>query len=289
MTELTFLFYQYRWTDDQILLDPREQWERLKALEGTEVPYWGTTPDSSFLELKRLSVDSVRHKDESQTAFYFRIARHVTVREVDKLDRPGKRLVAAMQTTDEAQSARMILLPRLGVLAASNRSGDRDLNASGSLGRLRRIIRHSKAGRLLYEPAVGAEAIKNAIETWRLEIFTFDARFFNPHPSRPGQIFSDLLKGDNMRVVGHGVPVSGDTLTPGENGLIQEVQGLEDRGYAHYGAKGITPDGNRATISKSRNGTKGPGYIAVTFDPPETETALVKAVCKAMLQMYEPK
>lgn len=137
-------------------------------------------------------------------------------------------------------------------------------------------------------PAGTPQDLKRAISTWALDQFSFQVRPFNPHPSTPGDMLSEMLTKDGVgQLRGVAVPNEGAHIHPVAEGIVQETLGLADQGYATYGARGRTPSGAEAVLKKppfSRDRRKneerlrGPQQLKITIDADAGETADIQAV-----------
>jgi hypothetical protein len=137
-------------------------------------------------------------------------------------------------------------------------------------------------------PAGSPQDLRKAVETWDLDQFTFQVRPFNPHPSNPGELLSDLMAKDSVAELrGVALPLEGEHIHPADEGLVKEALGLADEGYGTFGASGRTPSGAEAIIKKqsfSRDRgknlekLKGPQQVRVYISGEDENTRIAQAV-----------
>jgi hypothetical protein len=94
---------------------------------------------------------------------------------------------------------------------------------------------------------------QKALETWKLDEFSFTVRPFNPTVRKMGEKMHELLISDEIGTLqAVARPIQGKDMKDSHEGLIAEAKGLTDAGYGQFGAKGTTPHGLRASLSKPK-------------------------------------
>jgi hypothetical protein len=151
---------------------------------------------------------------------------------------------------DDTVFTRFVALPRLGVVAVKDGTGDR-LSAISGMGRLKSIISAHSPIMLHYEKTAQAADIDRAMQFFRLTEFSFDVRPFNPHPSSPGERLDELMREAGVgRFKGRAKPATTSKMKADDGGLIAEAVGLSRAGYGQYSLKAETDSG--ATLSYGR-------------------------------------
>jgi len=294
MSDLNFLFFRYDLTADDIALSGTDQYQLLKENEGREFAYRKpespSNRDSRVLVVNQTSVALAEGEKEYQV-IYFRADRHVTERSFERFDKVAQQYQLNTEETDEDHWGRAVMIPELKIICASDQTKEGRLKASGIIGRLQSLVRLIPGHKLVCNPAVDRAALEKAMRTWKIEKFSFDARPFNPHPSRPGDLMSALLKSNNGQLSGSVTPWKGDTLDipEKEDNFVREIEGLAHKGYGHYGATGRTEEGYEAKIKKpSPSKEKSePESLSILFSAMDSEEQLAKAVARSALRIYE--
>ncbi|MCR5878414.1 hypothetical protein [Phenylobacterium sp. J367] len=179
------------------------------------------------------------------------VVRDIRFREVLTADRDAQTVRASFEATDEVELAHIVMVPELGVLAVEDRTGEGRLAGSSAAHRLQAMVETRRGFAMQVTQAGGPHDLQLAIRTWELEQFSFQARPFNPHPSTPGEMLSDMMAQDDIGVMrGVAKPKDGRHIKPESDGLVQETLGLAEKGYATYGLKGRTPSGAEAVVDK---------------------------------------
>jgi hypothetical protein len=195
--------------------------------------------------------------------------------------------------TDEIRHTKFIALPLLSVLAVDASGGDRALGASSAVGRFSAIVETLIDDASVEVNFAGTpEDARKALESWKLDEFSFTVRPFNPTPRKLGEKMHELLLSDRVGTLqAVARPMPGEDMRDSHEGLISEATGLSDAGYGQYGARGTTPDGLQAKLTKpkftldkeknkiaqSHNRTLKV-YIPKGDSPDAEESAIVKAL-----------
>lgn len=227
----------------------------------------------------------------------WQVCKDIGSRQVRRPNRETQTVEYEWEHTDDCSIARIVAIPRLGVLAAEDTSGEGHLNGWSAIRRFQAIVNEQNGLEFNAKPAGTPQDLSRAIKTWELEQFSFKARPFNPHPSNPGEVLSDLMSVDDIAEFrGIALPKEGKAIHPNESGLVQEAVGLADKGYATYGARGRTPSGAQAVLkpqkfSRDRQANldrlNGPQQLRVYIDF-DTEKEAVRGMVDALLEFFDP-
>jgi hypothetical protein len=291
MQSVSYVFYRYSIHYNDSPVSPAEQWDLFKRILALEVAHRKTDEseaekDTSLVELDQIPVEI---NGEEVVAFFFKIAKHITARDSFSYDKDADRMLPKSQSTDEYCCGQIVVVPSVRVLAAADRSGTEYLSAISTVSRLRSIIHFDKRLRLLYEPTGSKSDIMKALKGWRIEEISFAAKPYNPSIHTPGDRLHSLLAPDNARISGRARPVGGEFLTPSEDGFIEEIVGLREKGYADLGARGKTQQGYEARIQRGDAEKQGkPRIIKVTIpiEPNEPFENQMREVARAILEIY---
>lgn len=228
----------------------------------------------------------------------WQVCKELVHRTVRRVDRQNQQVSFGFEPTDDCALSRFVALPELGVLAAQDAGGESHLGGWSAIKRFQAMV--SALDEALEFSAVQAgtaQDLDRAIENWELEKFTFEVRPFNPHPSSPGLILSDLLAKDGIgKLNATAVPREGAHIAPRTEGIVQETIGLAQQGYAVYGAEGTTPSGAEARLKKpsfsfdrKRNLEKlrGPQQLRVYVHVEEDE-GLIEKFADVLIDFFVP-
>ncbi|MEW6215955.1 MAG: hypothetical protein AB1478_12260, partial [Nitrospirota bacterium] len=256
---------------------------------GKEIAYRKAIPsevdkDTSIVTPDKTTILHPKSK-QSIAVLFCSIAKHIDTRSVNKYDRAVDEISREYISTDEYAIGDLILIPSAQLLAAADKSNPEDLNARSTIGRFISIVRVLTKYDIQIEPATSPGYLQSALKNWKLEEFSFTARPFNPSVRTPGDKLHPLLAGDNAKLVGKEKPNKGEHLIYSEQGLMNEVTGLADRGYGEYGAVGTTSQGYHARIEKADpTGNRQP-KIKVYIPPKSSKEEHVKAVATSLLEI----
>ncbi|MBG0777100.1 MAG: hypothetical protein H0S85_11800 [Desulfovibrionaceae bacterium] len=290
MNNTPYIFYSYSLSCVDVLLTTSEQWDLLLDNLGREIAYRKTSPTEQDRDTCIITPDKTTILNDSNgevvDVLYFSIAKHIDSRKAIKYDKSADILSRESVAADEYLVGNIVMIPLLGLLAASDRSSQEDMNAKSSTNRFRAIVREIPLHSISIESAASYEYLREALKNWQLDEFSFTVRPFNPSVKTPGDKLHSLLSPDNAKVMGKEKPNKGDHLTFSEEGLMNEVTGLADRGYGEYGTVGTTVDGYHARIEKTAPESRKPPRIKVFVPPMSSKEAHVQAVAKTLLEIY---
>lgn len=225
------------------------------------------------------------------------VCKDLNHRTVRKVDRRRQAVSFEFEDTDDCLLARIVALPDLGVMAAEDGTGDGHIGGWSSIKRFQSIAQAQDEGVEFSATIAGtAQDLERAITQWDLDKFTFEARPFNPHPSNPGKMLSDMLAADGIgRIRATTLPKDGEYITPKDSGIVQETLGLANAGYAVYGAEGTTPSGAEARVKKpkfsfnrdeNKNRLIGPQQLRVHVDAEEND--IVQKFADVLIDFFAP-
>lgn len=262
-------------------LSASEQKTLLDGLNGARpVAYRVRDPQASDLVNYIIQPKQTRRK--SHRVLTWIVCKELNQRTVRKVDRVRQEVSFDFEDTDDCLLARIVALPDLGVMAAEDGTGEGHIGGWSAIKRFKAIAEtYDQEIDFSASIAGTADDLERAISQWELEKFTFEARPFNPHPSNPGKVLSDLLATDGIgRIRATTLPKEGAHIVPKEDGIVRETLGLAKAGYAVYGAEGTTPSGAEARLKKpkfsfdrSENKTRlnGPQHLRVHVDVKEDD------------------
>jgi hypothetical protein len=227
----------------------------------------------------------------------WQVCKELHQRTVRKVDRRNQKVTFDFEPTEDCALARVVVLPGLGVLAAEDASGENHIGGWSAIKRFEAMIEALDESLEFSAALAGtAQDLSRAIEKWELEKFSFEVRPFNPHPSSPGLILSDLLARDGIgKLNATAVPKQGGHIEPQTAGIVQETLGLAEQGYAVYGAEGTTPSGAEARVKKpsfsfdrNRNLEKlrGPQQLRVSVQA-ESEDDMIEKLADVLIDFFD--
>lgn len=296
MTKTALVLARYSMSTPAGGLSALEQKRLLDALkEAPPIPYRKAEPTPDDHDTYMMAAAQGTRRGEPFLTW--QVCRDISFRQVRRPDRKNQVVNVSFEDTDDCELARIVALPRLGVLAAEDGTGEGRLGGWAAIKRFQAIVKLHSDVEFSAEPAGSAQDLKRAIETWDLEKFSFQARPFNPHPSNPGKALSDMMKTDGVgELRGQALPLAGAHMKAKDEGLIQEAMGLAEKGYATYGATGRTPSGAEAIVKKQefshdRNKNlerlRGPQQLRVYVDADKDEQR-IKQIVDVLVEFFDP-
>lgn len=250
MARVALLLCRYSFDAERGALSAQEQIALLTRLrDAPPVAYRKAEPTADDFDtyLMRPEMQELAGRN----AIVLDVVRDVRFRQVTKANRATQTVTATFEPTEEAELARVVMVPSLGALAVHDAVGEGRITGPSAIRRLQAIVATLNDTTLNVTVAGTAQDLQKAIGTWELDQFSFQARPFNPHPSNPGELLSDLLARDDVgELRGVAVPKEGGHIHPADAGLVKETIGLADKGYATYGVRGRTESGAEAVVKK---------------------------------------
>ena len=297
MARSALILARYKLATDNRALSLREQIDLLAVLKDAQpISYRTSEPTDENRDTYVIGPKSGTRYGENYLTW--QVCRDISYRQVRRPDRKSQTVEVDFENTDDCELARIVAIPRLGVLAVEDGTGEGQLGGWPALRRFAAIVDEHSLAEFEAEPAGTPQDLKKAIDTWDLEKFSFQARPFNPHPSNPGQILSDMLQADGvgeLRAIA--ITREGANIKPKEDGIVQEAIGLADKGYATYGMTGRTPSGAEAIVKKppfSHNRNKnmeslrGPQQLRVYIEA-DKEDARIAKIVDVLVEFFEPE
>ena len=238
--------------EDGNALSGSEQFALLKHLQDAQpIAYRKSEPTAG--DFNTYIIGPRQRQRNGDSYLTWQVCRDVSFRQVRRPDRDTQTVHVTFEDTDDCQLARVVALPGLGVLAVEDSAGEGHLPGPSALGRFGAIVATHTDAEFSAQPAGSPQDLMRAIDTWDLERFAFQARPFNPHPSNPGKMLSDMMQTDGVGELRATVlPKDGQYMHAQEEGIIQEAIGLADKGYATFGAAGRTRTGAQAVVKKPK-------------------------------------
>jgi hypothetical protein len=243
-----FLLCRYRLSIDHEPLSSRAQLQALQELQGK---YFAASAaaerqgrrDSAIFRARSLTVDG-------EEAIAWSVGRKVGTRITVQPGDDGSTLEMMKISDPGVHYSDFVAVPRLGVLAVDDRSGDPHLGGKPAVNRFQVIFGHLPSGMAVISLTTTNEDVQRALRQWKLTEFSFVVRPANPHP--PGDLsraLSEELRKDGIgRQRGSFRSLPGQRMQPSEDGPIAAVRELADEGYGQYAMKGVTPEGHNAQI-----------------------------------------
>jgi hypothetical protein len=296
MAKSALLLSRYTWEERDRGLSRAEQEERLEQLKAAQpIAYRKSEPESDDFDTYIIAPTSGTRL--TVPFLTWQVCRDIRFRQVRKPDRRSQTVRFDFEDTDDCELARIVAIPSLGVLAVEDGTGDGKIGGWSALQRFRAIVGSHTIGKFEAAIAGTPQDLAKAIETWELDQFSFQARPFNPHPSNPGQVLSDMMKADKIgEIRGTALPHEGGHIKPKESGMVQETLGLAAKGYATYGATGRTPSGAKAVIRKqpfshdrheNLERLRGPQQLRVYIDA-DDDKKQIKRTVDVLLEFFSP-
>ena len=279
--------------DDGKSLKHNGQLEVLEELRGQKAPYRARDPQPD--DFKNFIFDVEEKEINGYKYISFGIGYIVEFRVERRLNRDTEKVEVAMVESDDLRSTRAVLVPRFGVSAFKDGSGDQ-VSATGGAGRTSAIVAMYTEGAAEFEETASQQDVDQAMERLRLVEMTFDVRPFNPHPSVPGDMLHELLQKANVgKMSAKTTPHPGGGLTTDEEGIVSEARGMSAKGYGHFGIKAETEAGAqvsykkpplRGEVDKDLTAEEKPKLLRIAVEKSEVDEEEETAIVEAMIEIF---
>jgi hypothetical protein len=247
-----YLFCRYLISDDEDPITPDEEWKLLQEIKGQVIAYRVREPNPDDFDTYLMKPR--RKQIAGNTVHTWAVAQDIKYRERSRYDRKTDEVTDDQVETEEIRHTKFIAIPRLQVFAVDDSFSERTLGAKSAVSRFAAIVEQLVPESDVRVNFAGTSAdAQRALETWKLDQFSFTVRPFNPTPRKLGEQIHELMIKDHvgtLRAVA--TPIEGEDMKDSHQGLISEAKGLTEAGYGQYGASGTTPDGLKASLSKPK-------------------------------------
>lgn len=292
----TYLFYRYELFIGNAKLDSKAQLVALKEMQGNFLPHTAKAAKEGMYDSILMRPRSFT-MDDGGMAVTFSVGQRIGNRAIVTYNKKDDEIERDHTTDNSLRYADFIAVPKIGVFAVSERSGDEYLPGSTAANRFRSIFR--------WQDDVDADAqvwaaadhtdVQRALDNWVLSTFSFTVRPSNPHP--PGveaKALEDVLKARNVaRSKGTWEAPEGDSIKP--DAEMRGIIDLTDHGYGQIALKGET-EGVQAEIkkqpfsedkNKNINSLEQPREMRIKIDAEGlSETALKKRIAATLVGFY---
>lgn len=292
-----FLLCRYRLLVDDEPLTARAQLNALTELQGK---YFAASAaaerqrrrDSAIFRARSMTVDGER-------IIAWSVGRRIGTRVTVQPGADGSTLDLREVPDQGVHYSDFVAVPRLGVMAVDDRSGDPHLGGKAAIKRFQAIFEHVDGGEAVVLLTTTSADVQRALRQWELTEFSFVVRPANPHP--PGDLSRELseeFRKDGIgRERGSFRPLPGQRMRPSEDGPIAAVRELADDGYGQYAFKGVTPDGHSAQIkapkfeetkAKNQQRQAEPREMRIVIElDTDVDEAVFHHAARALRQFYE--
>jgi len=191
-----------------------------------------------------------------------------------------------------------VAVPKLGVVAISDRSGEDHIGAKNAAARFETVVRKGLPGaEAIIDWGVSETDVEAALKRWTVSEFSFSVRPFNPTVRDQGRRVHEALLEERASLMrGTIVAQTGEGLQAKDGGFISEALGLSRAGYGQIGFRGVTEDGQEAQFKKpqfSMNKKKNQEVreegqpLKVFIEPKKSDKKEVEAIAKALISFYD--
>ena len=272
----------------------QSHFKECESVKGKKAAY--RVRDTQESDLRNFIFDIGSDKISEEPYFSFGVGYQITERLVKVLNPDTEKIDLVRHRADEMRYTRGVFLPRIGVTAFRDGSGD-DIGAVGGIGRTAAILEQFSDVVLDFELTARQEDVDRAVDRLRLMEMRFEVRPFNPHPRNPGLVLSGLMekaKVGNLNAVAK--PYEGGALSPESGGVVSEVRGLSDASYGHFGITATTKEG--ATVvykkrklsgdrEKDQAADEKPRLMLISVERTDLwDEGEVKRIAQALIELY---
>ncbi len=244
-----YLFCRYSFLVDEEVLDLRGQLSALQDLQGQ---FFANGPkaeregryDTVIMRPRLIEVSK-------EKVLVWSVGQKIEMRVGVRYNSTSDKLDFVDINDDTVRYNDFIAVPRLGVLAVDDRSGERHINAKGAIARLRSSFRNIDGGAVNVAMTTTPADVDHALNQWDLQEVTFKVRPINPHSDDElSRQLSEAMKKEGIGTIRAAVrPQTGHKMRPNEGPLDQALSLTED-GYGQIGVRGVMPDGHVASIPR---------------------------------------
>jgi hypothetical protein len=176
--ERAYLFFRYELTIDDEPLDAKAQLTALKELQGQFFPQGPKAEREGLFDSVIMRPRSFT-LDDGSIVLTFSIGQAIGARVSVKYDKGKDDIEREILKDDSIRYADFVAVPRLGVLAVTDRSGDEHLTGATAAHRLRSIFRQLDGADATVTAAANYHDVQRAMEKWKLSSFGFTIRPFH--------------------------------------------------------------------------------------------------------------
>ncbi|HBC14316.1 MAG: hypothetical protein CMH88_15615 [Oceanibulbus sp.] len=251
MRYASYVLYRYAIFDGADDLVEHERHRKIvRSARGEGAPYRSRDPGAGDLNnyIMRYKSKTI----EGEKASVFDVGYKIASRVENRWDETTDEFDLVKTTANDVVFTRVILIPKLGLAAVKDGSGDR-LPARSGIGRTRSIIEFVTDYTFDYAKTAEFDDVERAMKLYRVVEFDFKVRPFNPHPKNPGDRLHELMqiaKVGSLR--GHAEPSAAGGMKKEEEGLLDEVVGLSKSGYGRFNLKAETNTGAKIAFGQTR-------------------------------------
>lgn len=283
MSVTPFVFYTYRFysSENSSLLAYEHHFSLLSDVHKKPVSYHGEELSTKLVILKDRNIGN------RQVLSSF-ITRQIHTHKVSFYDESRDIFEERVESTTHFPKSQIIIIPALGKMAVSDKTGEKNIDAKSTMLRLKAIISSVGFHEMKYEYAGTLQDVKQALDNWEISEFNFDARPFNPHPRPIGKKLSELLKENEVKIKGSLKGKESEPIKNTDKGMVAEVVGLAEGGYANIGAKGKTDQGFLASIAKNKleDEANTPRKLRVYIPERADVEDMIMDIVRIMEQLY---
>ena len=296
MSNPSYAFIRYNIVDENDrIIEANTHGDLIRQLENQHAPHRNPMQQPPDYDTFIMQVEVLNLSAED--VILFDIARHIKNRVEHRYNPNAKKLNMVSTNADDTQWTRVVLVPRLNIAGIRNGTGDNKFSARSGVARIKSVVRHITGGDFRHEEAGKPEDMDEAIKRLNLTDFNFTVIPFNPHPSNPGQKLHDLLEASSVgRLRGDAKP-KGLTMEVENDGLLDDVIGMSQKGYGQYGFEGRTDSGAEIAYKKPTMHQDKQKNLAERRKPMEMRAHVQQGnasrreeenVVKAIVELYGP-
>ena len=192
--------------------------------------------------------------DDGNLAITFSVGQAIGSRVRVTYDKRSEEIGRNQLEDDSLRYADFVAVPKFGVFAVSDRSGDEYLPGATAAHRFKSIFRWQENidADAVVTPAADYHDVQRAMSDWIISTFSYTIRPFNPHsPGVEAEKLGNALKERQVgRAYGKWQAEPGEGIKPDTE--MKAIIDLTEAGYGQTALKGETAEGVKAEIRKSQ-------------------------------------
>lgn len=291
-----YVFCRYSIDGDEGSMDEAGEFSFLAENQGGEQNHGRERDDGSRGSV--LCTDPRTQTAEGRRSHVFEIGYKAGMRTRQLYDPATKAVVREIANDPHTKLGQVITVPSLRAMAVRDRASDDTLNAQYTLSGLRSLVRGaSKDEWAINVLHATNEDVEHGLRTWRVSEYTYTVRPLNPTGGALARMRTAMHHEENIfQESGTVRAAPGQGLKMAE-GVIGQTHDLVESGYGQNGIKGVTEDGQVASIPKAqfhqdkekniKSQENAPRFMKIAFDPsgdPDGNISL--DVASALVRFY---
>lgn len=289
-----YLFCRYSIDSEEGPLDEAGEFAFLSENQGGE---HGHGRERDGVVPQTLCTDPKHFQHDGRRVHIFDIGLKPGVRYRQQYDPATKAVVRNLERDPHTKLGQIITVPSIGAMALMDRASDDTISAYKSISALKSFVcGASDDERSLNVIHATNDDVERALNNWRVTEYSYTVRPLNPTGGALARMRTEMYRTENIyQESGKVTAPPGEGLRIGE-GTVGQTHDLVESGYGQSGLKGITEDGQTASIPKLpfsqdkekniRSQENAPRFIRIAFKREAADDNIELEVAGALMRFY---